>query len=163
MRVLSCASHREPTNGTQRVPMSTIAKFLVGLALILPMTGYVVGSLISTSAGEPDRREPVIVNDVRSPSPDGPASTPPSGQGGGTGRGQPDPPPGGGDDGTDDTNDADDRDVDQNGITVVRPEPTRPDNADGSRNGDDDRDDDRDDDTDDSDNADGDGDGDGDD
>lgn len=121
--------------------MSTVAKFLVGLALILPMSGYVVGSLVSSSAREPDRRDPVIVNDVRQQSPanDAPAPSP-----------RPSPEPGQ-DSGANDEGDGDqddDRDVDQNGITVVKPETNRPgddgeDDRDDDRDGDDDGDDDR--------------------
>ncbi|WP_309649776.1 hypothetical protein [Nocardioides sp.] len=122
--------------------MSTVAKFLVGLALVLPMTGYVVGSLVSSSAREPDRRDPVIVKDVREQSPvdDGPAPSPRPSPGLGQGSGA---------NSKGDGDQDDDPDVDQNGITVVKPETDRPDDdGDDDRDGDDDGDDDRDDRTD---------------
>lgn len=126
--------------------MSPLVKILVGLALVLPMTGYVVGSLVASSEREPDRREPVIVSNVQDDEDlvDLPGPTP---------RDRPSSRPGqdrddAGDDAPaedDPAEDVEERDVDENGITVVRPEPTRPENdADDDaddRGGDDDGDD----------------------
>ena len=146
------------------VAMSTVAKFLVGLALILPMAGYVVGSLVSSSSGEPERRDPVIVSNVQPPADDestpaSPDARPPGSGGRGTGTGDRSTGP------VSSARDDDERVVDENGITVVTPEPSRPANG-GNDGGDDDGDDDGDggdDDRDDRDETDDDGDGGGDD
>lgn len=51
--------------------MSPVWKVLLSLALVLPVSAYVAGSLASSAADEPARRDPVVVT----PS-SGPASTP---------------------------------------------------------------------------------------
>lgn len=53
--------------------MSSWVKALIVLALVVPMTAYVAGSLSSSSAREPADRGPVIIKDAPSPtSPDAP-------------------------------------------------------------------------------------------
>lgn len=57
------------------VVMGIALKVVIGLVLILPMTGYVVGSLVA-AADEPQEHTPIIVEEqTRSP---GKASTSPS-------------------------------------------------------------------------------------
>lgn len=95
--------------------MSMFAKYLIGLALALPMGAYVAGSLVSSASGEPERRDPVIIQDAEpvppAPSPAVPPPAPAEGAGG--------------------------DDVDDNGIRVVTPDPARVDD----RDDDDDQDD----------------------
>lgn len=43
--------------------MSSLVKALVILALVLPMTAYVVGSLVASGGKEPSDRDPVIIQD----------------------------------------------------------------------------------------------------
>ena len=104
--------------------MSRFAKYLIGLALALPMGAYVAGSLVASASGEPERRDPVIIQDADPvvPSPDDGTRTPP-------------PPPA--DSGEDDATRDVEEDVDDNGIRVVTPDPTRVDD----RDDDDDQDD----------------------
>lgn len=116
--------------------MSTWVKYLIGLALALPMGAYVAGSLMASAADDPVNRDPVRIQDGPSQTPrpaDEPTRKPP---------GAPDDEPGedreGGDDDSDD-------DVDDNGVRVVTPQPTRVDGGDDDDAGDDDERDDRDD------------------
>jgi hypothetical protein len=50
-------------------------KALIVAALVVPMTAYVAGSLVSSSAGEPADRGPVIIRDPPSPAPAQPDET----------------------------------------------------------------------------------------
>lgn len=102
-------------------------KVLLGLALVLPMGAYVAGSLMSSAADMPTPREPVIIRDA-DPSPEPPPSRPR------------DEPPAGGDDVPDDEPGDDVDDVDDNGLRIVTPEPTRMDDDD-DRDEDEDEDD----------------------
>lgn len=43
--------------------MSRLVKILIALALIVPMTAYVIGSLAASNAEGPDDRSPVILRD----------------------------------------------------------------------------------------------------
>ena len=51
--------------------MGSWLKMLVVMAIVVPLTAYVVGSLATSSAPSPGDRGPVIIND-----PPAPASTP---------------------------------------------------------------------------------------
>jgi hypothetical protein len=53
--------------------MSTVWKVIAALALILPVGAFVVGSLASSSADEPTRRDPVILREAPQGSPADPA------------------------------------------------------------------------------------------
>ncbi|KRF06665.1 hypothetical protein ASG88_19330 [Nocardioides sp. Soil777] len=115
--------------------MSSWVKTLVVLALVVPMTAYVAGSLVASSSYEPSDRRPVIIQDAplreptSSPVPDATAPTPatgttrssrpaptraPTGPGAGRGTGQ--PPPSG--------------TVEDDDATVVLPPPTSVDDDD---------------------------------
>jgi hypothetical protein len=62
MRGLSSNSHRIPTNRRIMGDMGIAGKVAVGLVLLLPMTGYVVRSLVA--AAEPPREHaPIIVQE----------------------------------------------------------------------------------------------------
>jgi len=78
--------------------MSRLWKIAIGLALALPMTAYVAGSLASSTGAEPGRRDPVIIRDAETPSAPARSSS---------------------------AADPDTGEVDDNGIRVVNPEPTR--------------------------------------
>lgn len=100
-------------------------KVMVGLAIVLPMVAYVVGSVTASSGGDPVRRDPVYIMDV----PETPASEK-------SRRGtDPSPPPE-----TQAPVDGHDDDADDNGVRVVTPQPTRVDgdDADDGPEGDDD-------------------------
>lgn len=49
--------------------MSSWVKTLVVLALVVPMTAYVAGSLVSSRSYDPSDRTPVIIQDVSTPEP----------------------------------------------------------------------------------------------
>lgn len=103
--------------------MSTIWKIVIGLVLTLPIAAYVVGSLVASTAELPDQREPVNIQNV-SPSP---ATDPHS-----PSRAPGDPRPSGSNAAPGDDKTGDDVDVDDNGVQIVNPEPTRvDDDADG--------------------------------
>jgi hypothetical protein len=53
--------------------MSTVWKVIAALALVLPVGAFVVGSLASSSADEPTRRDPVILREAPRESPADPA------------------------------------------------------------------------------------------
>jgi hypothetical protein len=55
--------------------MSSWLKALIVAALVVPMTAYVAGSLVSSSAREPADRGPVIIRDPPSPAPAQPDET----------------------------------------------------------------------------------------
>lgn len=127
--------------------MTPWARYLIGLALALPMGAYVAGSLMASAADDPVNRDPVRIQDVPSESSrdgDGRATRPsdeptrkPPRPAEATdddvrdhdrgGRGDDDVP----DDDTDDNN------VDDNGVRVVTPQPTRLDDGDDDDAGDD--------------------------
>lgn len=127
--------------------MSRTLKILLGLALIVPMAAYVVGSLVASSADAPADRSPVIIQDA--PQDAGESATPRKKKG----EGPTNAPRGtkrGPDSDGDDRNGADDRREvkGDNPPTVVTPKPT-PVGGDDDDDDNDDRDDDRDDDDDD--------------
>ena len=111
--------------------MSSWVKTLVVLALVVPMTAYVAGSLVSSSSYEPSDRRPVIIQDAPSRESDrvrettgAPTATSPSARpaptrspsGPGTGRGTRQPPPSGTvDDDDDDDDDGPEEDDDGDG------------------------------------------------
>ena len=66
MRDLSWSSHRPSINDRDSEDMSSWVKTLVVLALVVPMTAYVAGSLVSSSSYEPSDRRPVIIQDAPS-------------------------------------------------------------------------------------------------
>jgi hypothetical protein len=74
MRVLSSNSHRIPTYRRIMVVMGTAVKVVVGLVLLLPMTAYVVGSLVA-AADEPQEHAPIIVEE-QTRTPDKPSQSP---------------------------------------------------------------------------------------
>jgi hypothetical protein len=103
--------------------MSTILKIVIGLVLTLPIAAYVVGSLVASTAELPKQREPVNIQNV-SPS----QTTGPPSHSGAPG----DPRPSGSTATPGDDKAGDDVDVDDNGVQIVNPEPTRvDDDADG--------------------------------
>ncbi|MCW2816840.1 MAG: hypothetical protein JWN84_4295, partial [Nocardioides sp.] len=57
--------------------MSATWKTIIGLLLVLPLGGFVAGSLITSGAAEPERRAPIVI-DERSGSPSDPATDGPS-------------------------------------------------------------------------------------
>jgi hypothetical protein len=66
MRELSSNSHRIPTLRRIMGFMGIAVKVLIGLVLLLPMTAYVVGSLVA--AAEPPRQhDPIIVEQTQKP------------------------------------------------------------------------------------------------
>jgi hypothetical protein len=95
MRVLSSNSHRIPTYRRIMVVMGIAVKVVVGLVLLLPMTAYVVGSLVA-AADEPREHAPIIVeeqtrtpgNPSQSPSAKPTDKTDDDGKGRGRGRGR---------------------------------------------------------------------------
>jgi hypothetical protein len=89
------------------LPMGRVAKVLVLLALVVPLTAYVAGALASSGV-EPADHRPVILQDA----PDEPASTEPTAPAGPTS----DRDPGGRSPGT--------RDDDSDRARVVTPQPT---------------------------------------
>jgi hypothetical protein len=62
MRDLSSNSHRIPTMRRIMGVMGTAWKVVIGLVLVLPMTAYVVGSLVAV-ADEPPEHAPIIVEE----------------------------------------------------------------------------------------------------
>jgi hypothetical protein len=66
MRDLSWSSHRPSINDRDSGGMSSWVKTLVVLALVVPMTAYVAGSLVASSSYEPSDRRPVIIQDAPS-------------------------------------------------------------------------------------------------
>jgi hypothetical protein len=62
MRELSSNSHRIPTLRRIMGFMGIAVKVLIGLVLLLPMTAYVVGSLVA-AAEEPQQHQPIIVEE----------------------------------------------------------------------------------------------------
>jgi hypothetical protein len=68
MRDLSSNSHRIPTMRRIMGVMGTAWKVVIGLVLVLPMTAYVVGSLVAV-ADEPPEHAPIIVEE-RTQAPD---------------------------------------------------------------------------------------------
>ena len=121
--------------------MRTWAKYLAGLALALPMGAYVAGSLMASASDEPGNREPVRISDQPSAprTTEGPRDAERS-TGPGRTPAQPEH-----DAHHDDT--GEDDDVDDNGVRVVTPQPTRLDDGDddgedgvGDGDGDDDDD-----------------------
>jgi hypothetical protein len=62
MRELSSNSHRIPTLRRIMGFMGIAVKVLIGLVLLLPMTAYVVGSLVA-AAEEPRQHDPIIVEE----------------------------------------------------------------------------------------------------
>jgi hypothetical protein len=76
MRELSSNSHRIPTRKRIMGGMGTAWKVLVGVVLLIPMTAYVVGSLVA-AADEPRQHDPIIV-EQRTASPDKSPSEKPS-------------------------------------------------------------------------------------
>jgi hypothetical protein len=62
MRDLSSNSHRIPTRRRIMVVMGIAVKLAVGLVLLLPMTAYVVGSLVA-AADEPREHAPIILEE----------------------------------------------------------------------------------------------------
>ncbi|QIK76062.1 hypothetical protein [Nocardioides piscis] len=115
--------------------MSAWLKTLLVLALIVPMTAYVVGSLVASGSGQPADRGPVIIRDAPSSAPPRPddvrverredvndrAASP-----------RPARPTSGGDDDADDGVPADDDRNDRNEgkARVVTPQPTSVDDDD---------------------------------
>src|SRR6478609_4007623 len=63
MRVLSSRSHRCPTIGEDGGHMKTVWKVLLGLALVVPMGAYVVGSLAASAADEPAPRQIIQIQE----------------------------------------------------------------------------------------------------
>src|SRR5690349_5656086 len=120
--------------------MSLPWKILLALAVLLPLGGFVVGSLASAAEDEPPAREPIVLREESTdPSPTGPTRTPGatprpddrgSGDGGDVDEGDDDP----GD--RDDTDDTDDTDDD---VPVVSPRPDQDDDGGDGDDGDDDR------------------------
>lgn len=79
--------------GRESGPVSSWVKTLVVLALVVPMTAYVAGSLVASRSYDPSDRRPVIIQDAPPASTTGsraPDTTAPSSTGRPTGR-----PPGG--------------------------------------------------------------------
>jgi hypothetical protein len=62
MRDLSSNSHRIPTLRRIMGFMGIAVKVLIGLVLLLPMTAYVVGSLVA-AADPPRQHDPIIVQE----------------------------------------------------------------------------------------------------
>jgi len=56
--------------------MSTVGKALVGLALVLPVAAFVVGSVVSTSADSPDPRDTIIMRDISEDEEEDPSQEP---------------------------------------------------------------------------------------
>lgn len=63
MRVLSSSSYAHPTPRPHDGAMSTLLKAAIAVALLVPMTAYVVGSLVA-AADEPARPDPIIVQEA---------------------------------------------------------------------------------------------------
>src|SRR3712207_3551286 len=76
MRELSSNSHRVPTLRRIMGGMATAWKVLIGVVLLIPMTAYVVGSLVA-AADEPRQHDPIIIEE-RTASPDTSPSEKPS-------------------------------------------------------------------------------------
>src|SRR5215208_2133057 len=74
MRELSSNSHRIPTLRRIMGFMGIAVKVLIGLVLLLPMTAYVVGSLVA-AADEPREHAPIIVKE-QTKAPDDPSQSP---------------------------------------------------------------------------------------
>lgn len=125
--------------------MSTWAKYLIALALALPMGAYVAGSLMASAADDPVNHNPVQIQDAPGRSgqddqtgtprpskeptrrPDRPSETATDDDSDGSEVGT-----------SDDTRDEDDDgDVDDNGVRVVTPQPIRVDGDDDDDAGDD--------------------------
>src|SRR6478735_11421110 len=63
MRVLSSRSHRCPTIGEDGGVMKTVWKILLGLALVVPVGAYVVGSLAASAADDPAPRQTIQIQE----------------------------------------------------------------------------------------------------
>ncbi|MGH3335741.1 MAG: hypothetical protein ACRDOZ_07970, partial [Nocardioides sp.] len=74
MRGLSSNSHRFPTLRRIMGVMGVAWKVVLSLVLVLPMTAYVVGSLVA-AADEPREHAPIIIEE-RSQAPDNPRPSP---------------------------------------------------------------------------------------
>src|SRR5690349_7680964 len=71
MRDLSCSAHDRATMSQDGGVMRSFVKYLLPLAVILPLAGFVAGSLATTSDGEPPPRTPIVLQDGSdSPDPD---------------------------------------------------------------------------------------------
>src|SRR5687768_11560411 len=103
--------------------MSLPWKILLALAVVLPLGGFVAGSLASTATDEPPARQPIVISDPTT-SPPRPERTRPAET----------PRPGERDD--DDQDDQDDHDDD---VEVITPQPYE-DDGDDRRDGGDDED-----------------------
>src|SRR6478752_2456049 len=75
MRVLSWRSHGCPTIGEDGPHMKTLWKVLIGLALVVPMGAYVVGSLAASAADDPAPRQTI---EIREPAPSPTPTSPPT-------------------------------------------------------------------------------------
>lgn len=128
MRRLSSASHPDPTRRRQTAVMSRLVKVFLVLALVVPVSAYVAGSLAASSADEPADHTPVIIQDAV------PGDS-------GTDSPTTDATPTNGDD-RDDDRDDDSPSVDKNQPTVVTPKPTPVDDDDDDERDDRERDDD---------------------
>ena len=127
MREFSSSSHVGSTRVWQRAAMSSWVKALIVMALVVPMTAYVAGSLVSSNARAPADRGPVIINDRSAPA----SQVTPSGSTKRSEPTQPVPPDDGG------------APIDDNEARVVTPQPTAvvgsdDDEDDDRREGDDD-------------------------
>ena len=77
-------------------PMGQVTKVLLLLAVVVPVTAYVTGSLASPGAPAPADHSPVILRDAPTDAPaTDPAAPPPGGRSPGTPRPDPDGPDGG--------------------------------------------------------------------
>src|SRR5215210_4481361 len=74
MRELSSNSHRIPTLRRIMGFMGIAVKVLIGLVLLLPMTAYVVGSLVA-AADPPRQHDPIIVQE-QTKTPNNPGQSP---------------------------------------------------------------------------------------
>jgi hypothetical protein len=74
MRDLSSNSHRIPTLRRIMGGMGIAWKVLVGVVLLIPMTAYVVGSLVA-AADEPRQHDPIIIEE-RTKAPEQPRQSP---------------------------------------------------------------------------------------
>jgi hypothetical protein len=120
MREFSSSSHVGSTRVGQRAAMSSWVKALIVMALVVPMTAYVAGSLVSSNARAPADRSPVIIDDRSAPAPVTPSgSTEPRDPT------QPVPPDDGG------------VSIDDNEARVVTPQPTAVDDSDDDEEDDD--------------------------
>lgn len=100
--------------------MSSWVKALIVMALVVPMTAYVAGSLVSSNARAPADRSPVIIDDRSAPAPVTPGEPLKTSQ-----PTQPVPPDDGG------------VSIDDNEARVVTPQPTAVDDSDDDEEDDD--------------------------